>query len=253
MQVENFLKAKNLPIRALLLLDNAPSHPPAEELVHLTKDGKIWVMYMPPNVTPLIQPMDQNAIRLLKLNYRSSLLSKITASSEDFATSLKKTDLFEAISLVAMSWEKLSTVSLKKCWKNILGDSGFDDEDDLPLSSLRDGEELRTINHCLNLLNANFANSSFSYEDLHDWNIDDPNEEIDQDTDSDDDQMLVPVNPFPKVKHEDAIKCFDTCIQWAVENNIETSKTLLLRSIHEKAVEMQLKNKTRQCLMTDFF
>lgn len=111
--MENFLKAKNLPIKALLLLDNAPSHPPAEELVHVTKDGKIWVMYMPPNVTPLIQPMDQNAIRLLKLNYRSSLLSKV-ASSEDFETSLKKTDLFEAISLVAMAWEKLSADMLKK-------------------------------------------------------------------------------------------------------------------------------------------
>lgn len=252
MQVENFLKAKNLPIKALLLLDNAPSHPPAEELVHVTKDGKIWVMYMPPNVTPLIQPMDQNAIRLLKLNYRSSLLSKV-ASSEDFETSLKKTDLFEAISLVAMAWEKLSADMLKKCWKNILGESGFDDEDDLPLSALRDGDEMRTINYCLNLLNATFADSSFSYEDLHDWNLDDPLEDVEQDNDSDDDQILVPVNPLPKVKHEDAIKCFDTCIQWAVENNIETSKTLFLRSIQQNVIEMQLQTKKRQCLMTDFF
>lgn len=64
------------------------------------------------------------------------------------------------------------------------------------------------------MLNENFAH----YDDLQDWNIDDPNEEIEQD-DNDDDQIVVPSNPLPKDKREDAIKCFDTCIQLAVKKN----------------------------------
>lgn len=47
-EVRNFLRTQNLPEKALLLLDNAPSHPSAEELK--TSDGHIFVMFMPPNV-----------------------------------------------------------------------------------------------------------------------------------------------------------------------------------------------------------
>ncbi|XP_039958489.1 uncharacterized protein LOC120773572 [Bactrocera tryoni] len=45
--VEDFLESRNLPKRAILLLDNASSHPPEEDLV--TPDGKIWTVFMPPN------------------------------------------------------------------------------------------------------------------------------------------------------------------------------------------------------------
>lgn len=61
-----------------MLLDNAPSHPPEVDLV--STDGKFSVMYMPPNVTPLIQPMDQNIIKLTKLYYRNYLLASIVAN-----------------------------------------------------------------------------------------------------------------------------------------------------------------------------
>lgn len=210
-------------------------------------------MYMPPNVTPLIQPMDQNAIRLLKLHYRNSLLSKIVSSNENLETSLKQTTLFEAVSLVALAWEKVSSDSIKKCWKKILGDDNFEDEDDIPLSVVRDSEEIRAISKMHNLLHANFPNSQFDFLDLFEWNLDDPSEEIELDDDVDEDNiLLVPDNNSTKVKHADAINCFDTCIKWAVENNIETSKILLLRSLHEKAVEISLKSNKRQCLMTDF-
>ncbi|GFV73681.1 uncharacterized protein TNCV_5046751 [Trichonephila clavipes] len=37
------------------LIDNAPSHPGTEEL----SSGEIKAIFLPPNVTPLLQPMDQ--------------------------------------------------------------------------------------------------------------------------------------------------------------------------------------------------
>ncbi|XP_053956284.1 jerky protein homolog-like, partial [Anastrepha ludens] len=72
-QVTSFLKEKTLPIKALLLIDNAPSQPNEAELT--TESGQISAMFMPPNVTPLIQPMDRNAIKITKLHYRNSLLA----------------------------------------------------------------------------------------------------------------------------------------------------------------------------------
>ena len=41
---------------AVLLLDNCSAHPDVKELV--SDDGKITAMFLPPNVTSLIQPMD---------------------------------------------------------------------------------------------------------------------------------------------------------------------------------------------------
>lgn len=60
--VEKDLNQKKLPIRAVLLLDNAPSHPSEKELVK----EDIKVIFLPPNVTSLIQPMDQGVIEWLK-------------------------------------------------------------------------------------------------------------------------------------------------------------------------------------------
>lgn len=117
-QVESYLIATNLPLKALLLLDNAPSHPPADELIHNTVDGKIWAMYMPPNVTPLIQPMDQNAIRLTKLFYRNNLLLRILASKPkvlNINTALKDLKLIDAVALILEAWNKVSSDSLRKC------------------------------------------------------------------------------------------------------------------------------------------
>lgn len=43
--VRNHLQSINLPQRAILLLDNCPGHPAAEELV--SDDKKIYAMYLP--------------------------------------------------------------------------------------------------------------------------------------------------------------------------------------------------------------
>ena len=55
-------------VKAILLLDNAPAHPAERALVGL--DGRIKVIYLPPNTTSLIQPMDQGVIEACKRGYR---------------------------------------------------------------------------------------------------------------------------------------------------------------------------------------
>lgn len=130
-----------MPTKAILLLDNAPSHPPAENL--RSDDGCVFAMYMPPNVTPLIQPMDQNAIRITKLYYRSSLLSSIVSSnSQDLSKLLKELTIKDAVVNLALAWNRLEPDTIRKCWVNILNfNRNVDDEeleDDIPLSILQE-------------------------------------------------------------------------------------------------------------------
>lgn len=155
-----------MPINALLLLDNAPCHPPAEELVKETLTGKIWVLYMPPNVTPLIQPMDQNAIRLLKLHYKNSLLTRLFSRPDQNVNAfLKQFNLYEAAITIALAWKSVSESSLAKCWKKILLENClFDEEDDLPLASLlRQDEHTLALRNGVNLLQSIFPNVSKNY------------------------------------------------------------------------------------------
>src|SRR5699024_8801416 len=59
-EVTRFLESRNLPAKAVLLLDNAPVHP-----IDLKYPG-IEVVFMPPNTSCLLQPMDQTVIKTFK-------------------------------------------------------------------------------------------------------------------------------------------------------------------------------------------
>lgn len=88
--------------RALLLLDNAPGHPKEEDL--RSEDNLIQVLFMPPNTTPLLQPMDQNVIQQIKINYKKSLLSDVIKQSDGIIKFLKKTNIKDVVYNLAHSW-----------------------------------------------------------------------------------------------------------------------------------------------------
>lgn len=96
---------------------------------------------MPPNVTSLIQPMDQNIIRLVKLHYKTSILSKIIAEDKDPVHNiLKKVTLRDAIVFLENAWKKIDKEVISKCWKLILTEAGeneYSSEDEIPLSTLQ--------------------------------------------------------------------------------------------------------------------
>ena len=137
----------------MLLLDNAPSHPNEQELIG--DEGFIRVLYMPPNVTSLIQPMDQNIIRVTKLFYKNALASKMASSDEDVATILKNMTLKDTAFLLANSWKKIDSVLIKNCWKQILSSEEEDEDFDVPLSLLAEKlkETARLENHEPEILN----------------------------------------------------------------------------------------------------
>lgn len=149
----------------MLILDNAPCHPPDDELVKETCDGKIWVHFMPPNVTSLIQPMDQNAIRLVKLHYKNSLLTKIISSeNNDVISILKQLNLYEAATMITMSLKNITKTSLSNCWNKILyrNDNDIDDEDNIPLGRLLQQDEVLSVtSNGVHLLNSIFPDVSF--------------------------------------------------------------------------------------------
>ncbi|XP_039627277.1 jerky protein homolog-like [Polypterus senegalus] len=116
-KVKAFNKENGLPPRALLLIDNAPSHP--EEMQVVCDDIK--AIFLPPNVTSILQPMDQGVLQALKQNYRKMLLRSLLEDNEELTIldKLKKMNIKDVIYWVAEAWENTRKESLQKSWKNL--------------------------------------------------------------------------------------------------------------------------------------
>ncbi|XP_065073054.1 jerky protein homolog-like [Ochlerotatus camptorhynchus] len=83
-----------------------------------TADGAISTIFLPPNTTALLQPMDQNVIQMVKSNYKQKL--------------------YDAMFWVAEAWDEVPADSIAKSWKILYIASEFDDEDDIPLAVVRE-------------------------------------------------------------------------------------------------------------------
>lgn len=142
--VRQFLKSSGLPQKAVLLLDNAPSHP--DEMLLKSDDGSICVKYLPPNVTALIQPMDQGVIASLKRNYRSSVLRKFIEEGHDLKTFFKNFSILDAIYEASAAWDKVKQSTLVKSWRKIFPDIGeMNDEDFAGFAESNDAEDLAQL------------------------------------------------------------------------------------------------------------
>lgn len=122
--VKTYLIEKNLPLKALLLMDNAPAHPPGVE-EELGKGYKFSeVMFLPPNTTPLIQPMDQNVIASFKKLYTKALFERCFEVTSETELTLREFwknhfNILHCLRLIDKAWGQVSVRSLQSAWKNL--------------------------------------------------------------------------------------------------------------------------------------
>ena len=119
--VEKFLESKGLPRKAVLVIDNAPSHPSNLE------DGDIKVCFFPPNVTSISQPMDQGVLECLKRRYRHKLLSCILSDDNiNLLEKLKQVDMLDVVRWIANAWSEVQPITIVKSWRKILDHKASD-------------------------------------------------------------------------------------------------------------------------------
>lgn len=106
-QVKVHLVEKQLPQKALLLMDNAPTHPFGELK---SDESKITCLFLLANTTPLLQPMDQGIIENVKRRYRKSLIESMLSSEDAIGIKefWKNYNIKDAIFNVASAWADLS-------------------------------------------------------------------------------------------------------------------------------------------------
>ncbi|CAD6244598.1 GSCOCG00013410001-RA-CDS [Cotesia congregata] len=106
--------------KIILIMDYATCHPPAEELNQMCSSCSI--MYLPPYVTTLIQPLNQRIIEKFKRSFRSMLLQRILAEDglQGGEDHLKSLDLINCFNICLLAWNSISENDIKNSWKNFI-------------------------------------------------------------------------------------------------------------------------------------
>ncbi|KAL7306617.1 hypothetical protein TKK_0001299 [Trichogramma kaykai] len=124
-EVKQFLIAENLSFKVLLLMDNAKCHP--DLLVNA--DPNVEVMFLPPNTTSLIQPLDQTVIATFKSYYLRRVVKEMlnhvnqnfNENSDEIVRNFwKKFNILHSITIVDESWREIKMTTLNCCWSKLL-------------------------------------------------------------------------------------------------------------------------------------
>ena len=116
--VAQYNREQNLDNKAILLLDNAASHP--RDLTDAAPH--IRVVFLPPNTTSLLQPMDQGVISILKSNYLKITMNDIIQTEhdvQDVTVFWKNFTIKGAIDNISRAWSQVTENAMKGVWKKL--------------------------------------------------------------------------------------------------------------------------------------
>ncbi|GBM22811.1 Tigger transposable element-derived protein 1 [Araneus ventricosus] len=126
--VKKYLQENNLPMQALLVLDNAPAHPPNLEVDILEEFKFIKVLYLLPNTTPILQPMDQQVISNFKKLYSKHLFRCCFEVTENTNLTLREYwkdhfNIVVCLRMIDQAWLSVTTRTLTSAWKKLWPES----------------------------------------------------------------------------------------------------------------------------------
>lgn len=104
--------------KILLILDNAPVHPCDSTF------SNVEMLYLPPNCTSRIQPLDQGIIKSFKDQYKRLINRFVLMEMENenigYQLILKKIDMQHCVMFSAMAWRNVTMECIKNCFKKAL-------------------------------------------------------------------------------------------------------------------------------------
>ena len=220
--------------KAVLLLDTCSAHPNEDELV--SRDGKIRAKFLPPNVTSLIQPMDQGVLESIKRRYKRKILEKLILQDGEgvpILDFLRGINMLQISNIIAVCWDEISAQTLRLSWRKILpegADLGSDGEHSIEeAASSCSNEEFTSLFHMMGDDLTQDELSDWLQSDMHDrgyahlsddeivanMTMESPHDSDDSDTDE--------TEVTPLLTHSSVVKCLR-----GVSNGYENKKNLLL-------------------------
>lgn len=178
---ENMQKLAKSDSKCLLLLDNCSAHPDETELV--SDCGNIFACYLPPNVTSLIQPMDQGIIRNLKCLYKTDFMLQMMNSNTGPVEFQRRFNIKDAILNVAAAWDSVKVDTLSNGWltlmpiaiKNLMGERKKDLHE---YKEQQKDSDLQQLTGTMRFSAQNYQLQTLEAEDVEEWIEEENREEL---------------------------------------------------------------------------
>jgi hypothetical protein len=132
-----------------LILDNCSSHP-------VMTLSNIKLIFLPPNTTSVLQPMDMGVIHAIKCLYRVKVARKLLALIETKPNPTPKDiDLYDALIMLKQSWDEISVETVKNCFVK----SGFqlNSVESIEMPEIEDINVWDELTAGMNIRGANFS------------------------------------------------------------------------------------------------
>ena len=115
-EVKQYMTDMGLLFNVLLILDNAPGHPCIDH-------PNVKVVFLPPNTTSLIQPLDQGIISTFKKHYVKltfrNILEKLENDTKTLTEVWKIFSIFNCINHATAAITEIKQHTLNACWKAV--------------------------------------------------------------------------------------------------------------------------------------
>lgn len=219
-ELRSYCEKENLEFKILILLDNAPSHP--VDLDELSENIKF--VFLPPNTTALIQPMDQGVISNFKSYYLRRTFKELFTATEGIDNITMKLfwknfSILNGIKFIALSWDEVTTKSMNGSWRKLwpeciqyeLGNETSDETLNVirEVAGLADtmqieGMEVEDIQELLNSHNEGMTNAELMEIDFQPAYSSNSDEEI---------QEIIPERTLTVKRLAQAIQLIDQALQ----------------------------------------
>nr|KAF6463386.1 tigger transposable element derived 1 [Molossus molossus] len=145
--VKKYLWEKQLPLRALLVMDKAPAHPPGWEAELAEEYSFITVRFLPPYTTPVLQPMGQQVISNFKELYTKALFQRCFEVTSETNLTLREFwkehfNILTCLRLIDKAWGEVSSRTMQSAWKKLWpecpAERDSQDFEDEPMSVVED-------------------------------------------------------------------------------------------------------------------
>lgn len=118
-EVRAYLEGLGIPKKILLVLDNAPSHPQSLEGLY---NDELDVVFLPPNTTALLQPLDQGVIRAFKAYYTRLSMSRMHSTLDEnpdlgVKEYWKSFTIADCLTIVEGATKEVKHQTVNSCWK----------------------------------------------------------------------------------------------------------------------------------------
>lgn len=260
-QVRKHLDSKNLPMKAVLLIDNAPSHPNTSVLK--SSDGQIFAHFLPPNVTALIQPMDQGVIATMKRTYRTKLLLSKIEEGCDFKEFWKNYTILDSIYDIASAWDYVKPSTLVKSWRKLFPSI----ETNVNQTICEEKSEVMPTATLVDLLTSVPGGENVDEENIDEWlecdasvpgferltDVEITNKAMGLDENEEQSESSEDEAPA-RMTHETALQHVDGLLQYLEEqdDDAQLAEKLMLRKVQSRIKKRCFQSK-KQKRVTDFF